>query len=344
MKHQIIRSIAKRIEGLDELRGIAALAMIFVHANFLFPALVCLNAGPIAVDVFLIISGFLIGQILINEKNKSNFFRRFYVRRIFRIAPLSWVAVGGGVALAIIFHRSLRSIPYYLFFVQNFIPADGVNPEASLSWIGPLPGCSPLWSLAVEEHFYLLLPFIIRFAEIKRLPFILIGIAISCLFLKIMGTHGDATWYSNPHYTWMRIPYLLLGVMLNLDGRKIWIGVFFMAWAVLLAIFKFPRVGMELPVCLILLGLVYGALTGKFVLKNRFLAFSGKICFGLYVIHYFVRAIFDNAGLDYSAMSIASKVAVLFLYIGISYVVAVASFYLFETPVQRLRMRFEGCA
>lgn len=170
----------------------------------------------------------------------------------------------------------------------------------------------------------------------------MLSLATGCLLLKVMGTHSEATWYSNPTHTWMRMLYLLLGVMLNLDCRKIMLTVFFFAWALILALFRFPFVGMELPVCLILLGLVYGAISGKVVLKNRFLAFSGKICFGLYVLHFFVRAVFDNIGWDYSTITTVLKAAVLLVYMGSSYLLAVASFYFFEMPIQRLRVRFEG--
>lgn len=342
MKKQFIPSISKRIPGLDELRGMAALLVILVHANFLFPALVSSRAGVIAVDIFLIISGFLIGQILLKAKEDSNYFRRFYVRRLFRIAPLSWVAIGSGIGLSLLLNRSLRSVPYYLFFVQNFIPVDLVNPENSAAWIGPLPGCSPLWSLAVEEHFYLLLPLIIRFVPLKRLPVVLMGIAVSCLFLKVWGTHQEVTWYSNPHDTWMRVPYLLVGVVLNLECWKKCLVLFFSAWAIFLAWLELPLVWVELPVCLILSGLVYGAISGRWVLKNRFLAFSGKICFGLYVLHYFVRAGFDNAGVDYASLGTWARLAVLCAYVGGSYLLAVVSFYCFEMPVQRWRTRFEG--
>lgn len=340
MKNNVVSSIPNHIGGLDELRGIAALAVLVVHANFLFPDLVRSNAGPIAVDLFLLISGFLIGKILLKTKGNPLFFRRFYVRRIFRIAPLSWMAIGGGVLLSIVLNRSLLSAPYYLFFVQNFIPVDLVHEAGSAAWIGPLPGCSPLWSLAVEEHFYLLLPLIIRSFGVKKLPCILLSVAIVCIFLKVMGTYAGGGWYTNPHQTWMRIPYLLLGVMLNFDNRKVLLGAFFLIWAGILAWFHFPQVTAELPICLILLGLVYGAVSGRVVLKNKFLAFSGKFCFGLYVIHYFIRAFFDNVGFDYSVLPL--KWGVFFLYLIISYFLAVVSFYCFEMPVQRFRTRFEG--
>lgn len=118
MKDQITPSIAKRIEGLDELRGIAALAVIAYHTEWLFSTVRQTSAGPIAVDIFLIISGFLIGQILLKAKNHPFFFRKFYVRRVFRIAPLSWVAIGGAFCYPLFFIAVSGRFPIICFLFR----------------------------------------------------------------------------------------------------------------------------------------------------------------------------------------------------------------------------------
>lgn len=327
----MIPSIRKRIEGLDELRGIAAIAVVIFHAEWLFPDIKKYAFGYFAVDLFLIISGFLIGKILLDARGEPNFFRRFYIRRIFRILPLAIVAILTGILLSLLFNRSLNQLPFYILFIQNFIPEGMV----------PLPGCDPLWSLAVEEHFYLLLPLVIFIFPSQKIPWVLLSIMSLCIILKVEGTQSIGGWYTNPKETWMRMPYLLMGVLLNFEQKRTLYSLFFLVWIAVLAFFGFPIIGIEILIAIGLLLTVVGAISGRFVLKNRFLAFSGKICFGLYVIHYFVRIPFDNLGWDYSELSFLLKNMVLMVYMAISYLLAVASFYWFEMPIQRFRTRFE---
>jgi peptidoglycan/LPS O-acetylase OafA/YrhL len=195
--------------------------------------------------------------------------------------------------------------------------------------------------LAVEEHFYFFLPVLVYFLPVRKLPWILLVIMSLCIGIKVTSTYAWGSWYTNPLETWMRIPYLLMGVLLNFEQQRTLYSLFFLVWIVVLAFFGFPIVGIEILIAIGLLLLVIGAISGRFVLKNRFLAFSGKICFGLYVIHYFVRIPFDNLGWDYSELSFLLKSMVLMVYMAISYLLAVASFNWFEMPIQRFRTRFE---
>ena len=100
--------------------GDSRIAVILVHGNFIFPSIVNTKIAVIAVDLFLIISGFLIGKILLDTKNKNNFFRRFYVRRIFRIFPLATLAIFTGSIIALLFDRGQvhYHITYFLFRIS----------------------------------------------------------------------------------------------------------------------------------------------------------------------------------------------------------------------------------
>ena len=84
------QSVNNRIQGLDELRGIAIVLVLIHYLDWVFGNY---QLGGFAVDLFFIISGFLIGKILLDDKGGENYFRKFYGKRFFRIAPLAIMAI-----------------------------------------------------------------------------------------------------------------------------------------------------------------------------------------------------------------------------------------------------------
>lgn len=158
------------------------------------------------------LSGFLIGGILIDSREATNFWSVFYTRRSSRILPLYAVMLGaffaGSALLDIpwLFGNPLPAVSY-ITFTQNFAMAWA--SDFSANWVGPT------WSLAVEEQFYLLLPIIVRFIEPKRLPWALIALIIAAPAFRF----GVYHWFSKEHllavYTLMpcRADALLLGAL-----------------------------------------------------------------------------------------------------------------------------------
>ena len=151
----------KRLPGLDGLRGIAVLAVIIYHADVSL-----LVGGFLGVDVFFVLSGFLITALLLSELERTNKVDRaqFYIRRIRRLMPalflvlLFSVLVSGLFVLDAAFHVR-RDLPWaitfvlnwsYLFFEQSYF----VN-------ISRPPLLQHLWSLSVEEQFYVIWPLVI---------------------------------------------------------------------------------------------------------------------------------------------------------------------------------------
>jgi len=142
------------------------------------------RSGWTGVDLFFVLSGFLIGGILLDAREATNYFRVFYVRRFFRIVPaymvllIVYYTICTVAAVADI--RQLQwdeawAVPWYvpLFFVHNF-------------WIVITHDLYPLqlgilWSLSVEEQFYLTMPWLVKFLEPKRM----IRVAIGGIFLAI---------------------------------------------------------------------------------------------------------------------------------------------------------------
>ena len=148
----------RRLPGLDGLRGIAVLAVIIYHADVSL-----LVGGFLGVDVFFVLSGFLITTLLINELTETNTVdrARFYIRRIRRLMPALFLVLFFSVLVSGLFvldaaYHVRRDLPWamtfvlnwsYLFFEQSYF----VN-------ISRPPLLQHLWSLSVEEQFYVIWP------------------------------------------------------------------------------------------------------------------------------------------------------------------------------------------
>jgi peptidoglycan/LPS O-acetylase OafA/YrhL len=222
--HQESLDFSRRIPELDGLRGVAILLVLYYHyveSSPLLPNFVS-AAGRLTwsgVDLFFVLSGFLIGGILLNARESPNYFKAFYVRRAYRILPIYAVtlaAFGLIRALSQVEHSDnvslqwlfARPFPWYFYasFTQNIsMTYYGVLGPA---WLGAT------WSLAVEEQFYLTLPFLIRYVRPRRLPYLLgIVILFAPVFrtlLRLFVTHGEVgTYVLMPS----RADALMLGVL-----------------------------------------------------------------------------------------------------------------------------------
>src|SRR5262249_20264383 len=129
--------------------------------------------GWIGVDLFFVLSGFLITGILVDSKEQSNYFRGFYWRRVLRIWPLYYglvllvYLIGPHLRLAANWNISSYAPWIYVFFLQNIlIPDWGIYP------------LTPTWSLAIEEQFYLIWPLAVRFLSTRILRACLIAILV----------------------------------------------------------------------------------------------------------------------------------------------------------------------
>jgi peptidoglycan/LPS O-acetylase OafA/YrhL len=161
-----------RIPALDGLRGVASLMVVAYH----FGPHIVRDGGPFqflhnvppfwfhGVDLFFVLSGFLISGILVTIKDSPRYFRTFYARRAFRIFPLYYaVLIGYVIALTVLQSQASslgrlfeHPLPLwsYAFYLQNFAMAAGGT-------FGPI-WLAGTWSLAVEEQFYTSLPLVIK--------------------------------------------------------------------------------------------------------------------------------------------------------------------------------------
>jgi peptidoglycan/LPS O-acetylase OafA/YrhL len=217
-----LKDFSKRIPELDGIRGLAIFLVIICHwigleGGSVLPSKVqgLLIGGWSGVDLFFVLSGFLIGGILLDAKDSSNYFKVFYIRRFYRILPLYGALCFWSVA---VFYAHVgthdwlfqEKIPWYAYltFGQNFWMAK-FNAMSSRQ-------IDVTWSLAVEEQFYLTLPLIIRFTSRKSLPSLLgIGVLLAPLirvavWFSLAPAYRDtATFTLAP----CRMDALLLGVL-----------------------------------------------------------------------------------------------------------------------------------
>lgn len=191
---------------IDGLRAIAVLAVIFFHADI--PGF---SGGFVGVDVFFVISGFLITSIILKEIHDGTFsIAKFYERRIRRIFPALFPVIAFTLVVGIFifdyktFKQLGQSITGTTLFASNilFWMQSGYFDSPSLQ--------KPLlhtWSLAVEEQFYIFFPLFLaginKFLNKRYLPWILL-IGFLSLITSIWGvySHPDATFYLVPERTW----------------------------------------------------------------------------------------------------------------------------------------------
>jgi peptidoglycan/LPS O-acetylase OafA/YrhL len=173
-----------RIAALDGVRGFMTILVLLSHffaeiANG-FPRL---GFGWLAVNMFFVLSGFLIGRLIIERKESENFFTVFVMRRICRTIPSYMISVLIIFAILWFFRaeswaRFHTEFPLwsYLTFTQNIFM--GVTNDVGAYWL------APTWTLALEEQLYVLLPLVFFLAPRRYWAPILIGVAIAGVILR----------------------------------------------------------------------------------------------------------------------------------------------------------------
>ncbi|CAN7214381.1 acyltransferase family protein [Bosea sp. LjRoot237] len=181
--------VSERQLTLDGIRGLACCAVLASHYLAELPGGIRAFAfGAIAVDVFFVLSGFLIGRLILTRRAAPNFFRTFYIRRLLRTVPSYLIVVVITLALAALLPEwagDTGGVPgwSHLTFTQNLFFAR--QNTTGLEWL------SPTWTLAVEEQFYLFAPAVLVF--LPRRLIIPVAIAVfsaSLLYRVLMATSG----------------------------------------------------------------------------------------------------------------------------------------------------------
>ncbi len=210
------------IPELDGFRAIAILWVFVMHMFYGWPPMppkgFTLLPGPLreivshgwlGVDLFFILSGFLITGILLDAREAPNYFRNFYARRVLRIIPLyftcilvMWLAYKGA---SVYFGLSLLFLANFSHYFRAHTPH----------------GPSTFWSLAIEEHFYLVWPLLVRFLKRSQLfaltLIIVFGTPILRGYCFHLGMDPEMVIYK---YSWFRFDGLALGAILAMWVRS----------------------------------------------------------------------------------------------------------------------------
>ena len=205
-----VSSELKREIQLDIIRGLAVVMVVLYHftAPTGHPAFdtamsLFLKVGWAGVDVFFVLSGFLIGRIILSEMRATGAFsyKHFILRRAFRLWPILYLFL----LVKLIFDND----PWYAFIPQNFFHVQNyfVTPVAHL------------WSLAVEEHFYIVVALVLPFFARKgtsheKFLASLFGIMAGCLILRFIGYFAGAAPFDLRFQTQYRLDGLAAGVTL----------------------------------------------------------------------------------------------------------------------------------
>jgi len=223
--------VTGRLEELDGVRGVAVLLIVLLHyVPALDPAWLpvgivdLLRPSFLGVDLFFVLSGFLIGGIVYRRVGTRNFARVFYLRRAARILPLYLVLIGTGILGRMLvegspgahwhrlFHDDLPTWSY-LTFTQNLLPALLPGTQAGSTWM------TVTWSLAVEEHFYLAAPLLALFASRRALTVGAVVLLFASPVLRALALMLDAQAMHLYTMTPFRADALAVGVLLSAHAQ-----------------------------------------------------------------------------------------------------------------------------
>jgi len=367
-------SAKRHLFPLDGIRGLAILMVVCSHlfrGNTADSGLSIrvlgkvLDHGAWGVDLFFVLSGFLITGILVDTRNDRNFLKNFYARRTLRIFPLYYGVLALLAVLTPFLHLDWGHMGWLLvFYLQNLDVAALMrfSPRSHIE-------LTHFWSLAVEEQFYLLWPAVVlAIGARRRLLQVTVWVSVLALLLRMVLVTIGTDWLQVHVSVVTRADALLLGGALALLYRSArWPLVLRWAPAVFASCFLSAVVGsvwcghhggrmlaywlgleatlLALSACgLIAWALRPGGLVGQ-VFELRWITFFGKYSYGIYVWHlvalgylleFFRPLLFE---LTHSkALALAGAGLLSF---ALSVGVAWLSFQYFEKPFTRLKRYFE---
>lgn len=321
----------KRIKQIDGLRAIASLLVVSFHYinNQLTDATTAVGKifaklfsfGWAGVDLFFVLSGFLIGNILISNKHKKNYFSTFYIRRFVRIVPNYYLLILVFLLIGIIpffkndyFTTGNNVIPIWSYFsmLQNVFMGmyKNMGNEAM----------SVTWSIGIEEQFYLIIPFLIYFFNKKILPYLLVAFIIAANFFRWYYSNAAVS-FNIPAYVLLpcRMDAISIGVIIALINNSIGLETFIKKYFKQILLFA---IGISL-ICATLfiiyqnIGIIRNTLFALFfgclivfaiglpnslyakILSTKWLIWIGKISYSLYLFHFLILGIFKKIAFEY---------------------------------------------
>ncbi|MEE4167085.1 MAG: acyltransferase, partial [Desulfocapsaceae bacterium] len=341
---------------IDGLRTLAILPVVFFHAG-----LPLFSGGYVGVDIFFVISGFLIGGIIIDARHEGTFsYIQFYERRARRLLPalftvVSATLIAGYVLLIPGDYRELfESARYTVVFISNFFFMNTIDYFSQESEFMPL---LHTWSLAIEEQFYIFWPLVIalyvkmtdtvskRFGIAFLLSILIISLISSVISIR---TDPVMTFYMIPFRLWELALGTVIAIAMRtwpdlVKGERVWLFPPWLPYSAglilcIVSVFTldkqslFPALN-AVPVCIgTALLLLFGdskANPAAWVFRRPPVVFIGKVSYSWYLWHWVVLAFFRV----YQEKIVLSGNHA-FLCIVLSLLLAIITWYLIENPMR----------
>lgn len=355
----------KHVKSLDGVRGLAVILVLITHCTY-----GKFLGGWIGVDVFFVLSGYLITSLLQFEYQKTEdlSFKNFYIRRVLRLYPalilcvilanILWSFSGPSA-----FSQGDRMIANLssIFYFNNII-----NGTANAN-------LAHLWSLSVEEHFYFIWPLLMYFfflrLPVKKIFFNLSIIILLVWFFRIYVYNHNPTpieFYHNRlkidayQFTFCKIDSILLGAMIsffyfkkeddkfipNKGGIKHFLFGLLILLLILISLTidekgALMKHGIFVLTNIVCVSLIIFALNyhDYFLLSNNFMCWFGTRSYGIYLYHFPVFLLLEKLRINHNTPNLLMVTA---LRLGISLVLAEISYRFMETPILRLKEKFNS--
>ncbi|MEZ4438775.1 MAG: acyltransferase [Polyangiaceae bacterium] len=363
---------ASHLRALDGLRGVAVLMVLFHNLNALSDTAslarrlydIAANWGWLGVQLFFVLSGFLITGILLDTRESEGYYRVFILRRALRIFPLYYaVLLVAFVGVPLVLGRRIPGSEHQLWlwiYLENWV--------APAEWT--VVGFTHFWSLCIEEQFYLVWPWVVLLASGRRLSQICVGLAVVALASRVALIVGSDVGPEGPYaFTICRIDALVFGALgaiayrdealvdrfLAARRRFRW-GILALTVATLLATKAAPRVGVLTQTYgFTLFGIVAAVLVFDAAVERdpkdgllRALSWAplrqvGKYSYAMYVFHLPLHLAFGRRWLrSLVGEDVGVGLATVYLVVGslVTFLLAALSYWLFERHFLHLKRRF----
>jgi peptidoglycan/LPS O-acetylase OafA/YrhL len=361
----MIKKKVLHLRGLNGIRAIAAVAVLISHISLALPLF---GLDPLFTDkkgepagvlmasygvtMFFVLSGFLITYLLLQEKEIQQIhIRHFYFRRILRIWPLYYLFLVSCIFFYFVFNldANYNSLPLYIFFAANI----------ALIINSMLPFAGHLWSIGVEEQFYIFWPwaakmqnklllkfsilFVIVFYVIKLLVYIfkdnnpifnfaLITMGVIQFHVMILGSIGAILYYNNSK---------LIRYFIDVKTQII-------VWLILLlAVFNLFHISSALidheVMAIVTMMIIFSQILRKNMiidLDKKIFNFIGKISYGIYVIHPLLIFLLSKIIGEFQKSSFVNYLIVYFIVISITILLSYLSYNLYEKRFIKFKDKF----
>jgi peptidoglycan/LPS O-acetylase OafA/YrhL len=364
----------KRVSQLDGIRGLAIASVLVDHFSQILNVGIgrnlavividrFLDAGWMGVDIFFVLSGFLITGIILKDRSKPDFWSNFYLRRAFRILP----------AFAVVFVLTLVATHYLIpeihFGASYVIPTIFFLANWTILTSGQMPLLTHLWSLAVEEQFYFLWPQAAKRMKSEHLLALAISLIVLCELTRLTLALLHVGPYIVYNITPTRIDGLSIGaavaIALTIPRAHAFLARWWRKIAILAAIslplafaarhgslfiFDVWSQVLAIPGAITVTAmLIFAATEGSLpsipakFFDNAFLGYMGRRSYALYLIHLPIGVAIQRSRahgwLAHFFPGLVGNAALILIGVAISFALTEASWHWIESPAQALRVR-----